>query len=87
MSIGKLFGDGCTDILTATTMKVHKQGELVLEGNYNGEAGMWQVKLIPPQGPNPTHQPENTLMSDRTKPELAQLYHGTLFIPIKNTLI
>ena len=87
ISIGKLCDDGCTSTLTATTMKLHKQGEVVLEGNHNGEAGMWQVKITSPQGPTPTHQSENTLMTDITKHELAQWYHATLFSPVKKTLI
>ena len=68
-------------------MTVQKQGEAVPEGTRNGEAGMWQVKITPPQGPTPTHQSANTLMAERTKPELAQWYHATLFRPVKQTLI
>ena len=70
ISIGQLFDDGCTATFTVTTMKVHKQGEKVLEGNLNGETGMWQVKLTPPQGPTLTHQSENNLIADITKPEM-----------------
>ena len=55
--IGKLCYDGCTATFTATTMTVNKQGEVFLEGNHNGAAGMWQVQLTPPQtSPTPTHQ-------------------------------
>ena len=51
-------------------MILHKQGDVVLEDNHNGEEGMWQIKLNPPQGATPTHQSENKSMADRTKPEL-----------------
>ena len=68
-------------------MKVQKQGDIVLEGNLNVDAGMWQVKLNPPQFPTPTHQSENTFMADITKPELAQWYHATLFSTVKQTFI
>ena len=85
--IGQICDDGYTATFAATTMTVHKQRELVLEGNFNGEAGMWQVKLTPPQGPTPTHQSVNTLMADRIKPELAQWYHATLSSPVNHTLI
>ena len=68
-------------------MTVHKKVEVVLERNHNVESGMWRVKLNPPQGPTPTHQLSNTLMAERTKPELTQWYHNTLFRPVNQTLI
>ena len=87
-SIGKLYDDGCTATFTATTMTVHKQVEVFLEGNHNGESVMCQVKLTPPYpSPTPTHQSANTLMEEQTKPELAQCYHPTLFRPVKQNLI
>ena len=49
---------------------------------------MWQVQLNPPQTiSTPTQKSENTLIAERTKPELAQWYHAKLFIPIKHTII
>ena len=87
ISIRQLCDDGCTATFNATTLTIHKQGEKFLKVNLNGEAGMWQVKLTPPQGPTPTHQSANILMADRTKPELGQWYHATLLIPVKQTLI
>ena len=87
ISIGKICDGGCTSTFTTTTMKVHKQGEVALEGNHNGELGIWKVKLTPPQGPTPIHQSANILTADRTKPELSQWYHATLFSPVKQTLI
>ena len=87
ISIGQLCDDGCISPFTTTNRSVHKQVEVVLEGNPNGEAGTWQVKLTPPQGPTPTHQSANTLMADRTKPELTQWYNTTLFSSVKQTLI
>ena len=33
ISKGQLCDDGCTSTFTATTMALHKQGEVVLEGN------------------------------------------------------
>ena len=69
-------------------MTVQKKGEVIIEGTCNVAAGMWQVKLTPPQpSPTHTHKSENTLIAERTKPELAQWYHATLFIPVKQTLI
>ena len=87
ISIGQVCDDGCTSTFVDTTMIAYKQVEKVLEGKRNEEAGMWQVKITPPQFPTPTHQSANTLMPDRTKPELEQWYHVTLFGHAKKTLI
>ena len=50
---------------------------------------MWQVHLAntPQPRPTPTHQSANNLMEKRTKYDLEQWYHATLFSPIKQTLI
>ena len=88
ISIGKLYDDGCTSTFTATNMTVKKQGELVLEGTRNGLTGMWHVQLTPPHPiTTPTHESANTFMEYITKPELAQWYHATLFVPINYTLV
>ena len=70
-------------------MILDKKGEVVLEGNCKGVAGMWQVNLstTPQPIPTPSNQPSNKLMAERTKSDLAQWYHTTLFSPVKQTVI
>ena len=69
-------------------MAVQKKGEVVLKFTRNGSAGMCWVKLTPPQpSQTPTYQSANTVMVDRTRTELKQWYHATLFSPVKQTLI
>ena len=80
ISTGQLFYDGCTSKLTVTGMTVKKQGALVLEGTHNGAAGIWQVKLTTPQ-------PIPTTKINKQKPDMAQWYYATLFIPTKKTII
>ena len=50
---------------------------------------VWHVHLAttPKPSPTTTRQPENNLMEYGTKPDMVQLYHTTLFTPVKHTLI
>ena len=89
ISIGKICVDGCTATLTSIHMKVEKKVEVVLEGPRKGEASTWNVHLSTTPQPRPTlkRQPANNLMADRTKPDLAQCYHTTLFSPFNHSLV
>ena len=50
---------------------------------------MWQEQLSTTTQPSPTkiHQSSNNLKKERTKPDLAQWYHTTLFSPVNHNLI
>ena len=63
---------------------MYKQGATFLLGHHNVPSGMWQVKLVAKTYPHPpSASPESlNLMSDRTKTEVEQWYHITLFIPV-----
>ena len=85
LSIGKICEDVCTATSNATQIIVEKKGNTLLEGTRKGVYGMWNVKLstTPHPIPTTTRQSANNLMTDRTKPDLEQWYHTTLFSTFK----
>ena len=45
------------------------------------------LSITPHPSPTRTRKSEKNLIADRTKPELVQWYHATLFIPVKYNLL
>ena len=87
MSIIKPFDYGCTSTFADNNMKLVKQVQIVLEGIHKGTAIMWYVNLVNKTKhiPPPTYPAANRLVNRITKPDMYQLYHTTLFIPVKQT--
>ena len=64
-------------------MQVQKNGQEILKGTRNKQTGMWEVTLKKKQSEAVT----NNIMSQTTKPELAQYRHISLFIPTTGSLL
>ena len=56
---------------------VQKIGQKILKGTRNKPTGMWEVTLEQQQ----SKPVVNSILSQTTKPELAQYFHAALFIP------
>ena len=75
---------------------IHNQGHAVIQtrknslrGKPKGVVGMWKFNLTKKTPPTPPQKclPNNNITTKRTKPDLAQWYHATIFIPEKQILL
>ena len=85
ISVGKLYDGGCAATFTATKITIERKLNIFLEGTRKLVAVMWHVHLstTPHPRPTPTCQSANNMVDDGTKIDLAQWYHTTLFILVK----
>ena len=82
ISLGLFCGDGCTVTLDKQDISVHKNVQEIIKVTRNKKTGMWEVPLE-------NQQPAaviNKILTQTSKPELAQYLQEALFIPTAASL-
>ena len=81
LSIGQLCDKGCVAIFDKTSLKILKNGKIVLTGNRNLHDGLWDV----PFKKHDINAINYIITRDKSKTELAQYLHACAFSPVIST--
>ena len=57
ISLGQLCNDGCTVVLTRTTLRVCKAGKVLIQGPRNWNDRLWDIELLQPRLHQPKYKP------------------------------
>jgi len=82
LSIGQLCDDNCNVTFDKNKMEVYKNNEKVLTGVRNQEDGLWDVPVKKVQ----LEKANVIIRVDKTKNDLANFIHATMFSPTIDTL-
>jgi len=93
LSVGQFCDDGCHVHFSKNNVHVLKNKQIVLQGRRNNKDGLWDIPFTnspiqhTKQNTKINHNINFIITKDKSKTELAQFIHATLFSPAIDTLI
>lgn len=87
LSIGQFCDDNCMGLFTKTAVYIIKNNKILLHGYRNKKDGLWDIALPMQSHFKPcTRKCNYVITRDRSKSDLAQYLHATVFSPPLSTL-
>ena len=84
LSMGQLCDAGCVVTFDATTVRVHRNSELLLLGTRTPTTGLWHLNIA--AADPPIHHQSFSTVASATPADLVAFAHAALFSPALSTL-